>query len=186
MEEALLERAHLQITRLACSLWRAPEPHAKDDPTPVPAGTIARLEGFAQSLGYPVHYRPCVGGRPGTLGHTMREYDPLTHRQEHRFDAIELRDDMSPASTLRVMCHELGHAMHEVPFYSAREASAVAEGSDELLAESVAGLVGSQLGTSSGYFTAQYLCNYGAEPGALARVRPEAVQSAARILAALR
>ena len=112
------------------------------DHSPVPAGLIQRLERIANALGYQVNFtRGDIHGNPGTLGSTCTE--PWNRE-------ILLRDDMTPATTVRVFCHELGHA------FSAESGENLGF-FEEYAAESVAALVTKTLGCTDGVFSKNYL-----------------------------
>jgi hypothetical protein len=145
--DAHLERLHKDITRkiIGQPARRFFRGGAKDQ-TPVPGNLIPRLARLASDLGYPVSTTPCINGNDGILGMT-------SHSRSWQRSYIRLRDDMTPASLARTLCHELGHVL------SHRDGN-VPTFAEEFLAESVAFMVTSALGCTDGQFSSEYLAGH--------------------------
>jgi hypothetical protein len=90
-------------------LPQGPLPHSYDAPDPVPSYLIDRLTSMAESMGYNVVYLDLSEHK--ALGRTQCIAAP----QMFVPMSIELDPKMNTASRLRVLAHELGHALLNEP-----------------------------------------------------------------------
>jgi len=181
-DSALTEMHATMCTMALMYMPNDSPPHAKDDPTLIPPQLIPRLTQLAADDGYAVRY---VDGNLDTGGIVPEEAAHavlgVTTPRDH---LIELRADMSPASTARTLVHELVHADYN---YVAAQDSRLAQARtvmrlslglralEELHAQSVSGLVCSTLNVADIAFTAQFLATWSDGDG----VMMEAVRSTA-------
>jgi hypothetical protein len=123
-----------------------------DDPAPVPPHVLPALHRHAATLGYTI-YRVHPDDLPaGASGCTT-----------HDDHLIRVSHALTPASTTRVLCHELGHAWHDVTGFAPPAPPLfwfVLYGEilpEEVTCELAAGIVTTTLGITTGTFTASYL-----------------------------
>lgn len=183
-----------------------------DDEGAVSYTQLASLEAFASEVGWPVTYHDgilpsvlnqeelkLVGAgdltsnaeRRHVLGLTRVQFNLFKGTDDPAFRGVEVLGDMSDASRFRVLSHEMTHVLLNAgalkiggpaPMVRAIVPDEI-KALEEVAAESAAWLVGQELGTSDGRYSASYLQNHsGQHEFMLEMARPLAVRTADTLL----
>jgi hypothetical protein len=162
----------------------APLPHSYDAPDPVPSYLIDRLTSMAESMGYAVIY--CDLSEHRALGRTQCIAAP----QMFAPVKIELDPKMNIASRLRVLAHELGHALlnepgrHDLAYRMNRHSNDNGL-EEETTVQCAAAMFLRALGYRQERFSAHYLLGVADGLASMEKAKPKAIALADALLRAV-